>query len=121
MVTKKLDIKKPGVNPAEALVKEMAGVKPATEKKEVPATEKPKVRQRKATAKKVEKEKISFDDIYAPKEEKELRNVAVNLRVKKSVKDDFDNICRKLGKSQSDMLEFWVKFTLEQMYSKNKI
>lgn len=108
----------PGLD--DQLAQTAAGVKPAAEKKEVPATEKPKAR-RKTTAKKVEKEKISFDDIYAPKEEKELRNVAVNLRVKKSVKEDFDNICRKLGKSQSDMLEFWVKFTLEQMYSKNKI
>ena len=108
----------PGLD--DQLAQTAAGVKPAAEKKEVPATEKPKAR-RKTTAKNVAKEKVSFDDIYAPKEAKELRNVAVNLRVKKSVKDDFDTICKKLGKSQSDMLEFWVKYTLEQMYSKNKI
>ena len=109
----------PGLD--DQLAQTAAGAKPAAEKKEVvPATEKPKAR-RKTTAKNVARETTSFDEIYAPKEKHELRNVAVNLRVKKSVKDDFDNICKKLGKSQSDMLEFWVKFTLEQMYSKNKI
>ena len=109
----------PGLD--DQLAQTAAGAKPAAEKKEVvPATEKTKPK-RKTPAKNVAKEKVSFDDIYAPKEAKELRNVAVNLRVKKSVKDDFDTICKKLGKSQSDMLEFWVKYTLEQMYSKNKI
>ena len=109
----------PGID--DELAQTAAGFAPAAEKKEVPATEKPKAKQRKTTAKNVAKETTSFDEIYAPKEKRELRNVAVNLRVKQSVKNDFDNICKKLGKSQSDMLEFWVKYTLDQMYSKNKI
>ncbi len=81
-------------------------------KKPAPVLAKP---QRKAPAKSAQKEKSSFMDLIPEKEEKELRNKPVNLRIRKSSKDKFLLICEKLGRSQSDMVEFWIDYTLNQM------
>ena len=120
MVKKGLSLNMPGVEiDVDAALAEKAGVgtAPAEEKKET-ASKEVKTKS-KRTAKKETKEADSFNEIFAPKQEKELRNVAVNLRVKKRIKDDFDLICKRLGRSQSDMLEFWVDYTMAKMITQD--
>ena len=118
MVEKKFNVKMPGGDSVTRLVEEVA--KPAEEKKEVtPAVKEVKTKTKRNT-KKATKETDDFSEIFEPKKEKELRNVAVNLRVKKSVKENFDLICARLGRSQSDMLEFWVDLTMKKITIKYK-
>ena len=109
MVKKGLSLNMPGVEidvDAALAEKAGAGTAPAEEKKET-APKEVKTKPKRTTK------------IFTPKQEKELRNVAVNLRVKKRIKDDFDLICKRLGRSQSDMLEFWVDYTMAKMITQD--
>ena len=124
MVKKGLSLSMPGVDiDVDAALAEKAGAVavPAKEEKSdsTPAVKEVKIKPKRNTKKEV-KEVDDFSVIFAPKQEKELRNVAVNLRVKKSVKENFDMICKRLGRSQSDMLEFWVDLTLRKITAKYK-
>ncbi len=118
MVKQKMKLDTPG--DVNSMLASMAvGASAPVEKKEevkkpapVPAPAKPK---RKAPVKSAQKEKSSFMDLIPEKEKKELRDKPVNLRIRKSYKEKFLLICEKLGRSQSDMVEFWIDYTLNQM------
>ncbi len=112
---------------SDAVLAEKAGavaVPAKEEKKEEKSDSTPAVKEvktkTKRNTKKVTKETDDFSEIFEPKKEKELRNVAINLRVKRRIKDDFDLICKRLGRSQSDMLEFWVDYTMAKMVVNDK-
>ena len=127
MVKKGMALNMPGVVDVDAVLAEKAGavaVPVKEEKKEEKSDSTPAVKEvktkTKRNTKKATKETDDFSEIFEPKKEKELRNVAVNLRVKKSVKENFDLICARLGRSQSDMLEFWVDLTMKKITIKYK-
>ena len=117
MTEKKFNVKMPGGDSVTRLVEEVA--KPAEEKKKIAPVVSTKTKPKRNT-KKETKETDDFNEIFTPKEEKELRNIAVNLRVKKSTKENLDLICKRLGRSQSDMVEFWVGLTMKKITVKYK-
>ncbi len=127
MVKKGMALNMPGVVDVDAVLAEKAGavaVPVKEEKKEEKSDSTPAVKEvktkTKRNTKKATKETDDFSEIFEPKKEKELRNVAINLRVKRRIKDDFDLICKRLGRSQSDMLEFWVDYTMAKMVVNDK-
>ena len=111
MNAKKFNVKVPGEAPVERLVKDVTKLAVATEeKKTVPA---PAVNQEKAKKTRQKKTAPSVSMILQARAEKELKSVAVNLRVKGSVKERFDLLCKKLGYSQSDFFEVLVDLAEE--------
>ena len=128
MGKKGLSLNMPGVGfDVDAVLAEKAGavaVPAKEEKKEEKSDSTSAVKVVKTKPKRNTKKEVKvvddFSEIFEPKQEKELRNVAVNLRVKKSVKENFDLICKRLGRSQSDMFEFWVDLTLRKITVKYK-
>lgn len=97
-MAKKLNVVVPGSNPAEDLVKEVAGEKPAVVKKQ-PA----------------KKSVSKSEPIVAKKEVKELKSVQVNLRMKASVKAEFEKLCAEYGYSQSEFFEIMLDVLKKQL------
>lgn len=105
MTAKKINVKVPGKAPVERLVKDVAKPVVTEEKTTAPA---PSVK-----SKRKAKTAPSVSMILQARAEKELKSVAVNLRVKGSVKERFDLLCKKLGYSQSDFFEVLVDLAEE--------
>ena len=106
MTAKKFNVKVPGEAPVERLVKDVAKPAVATaEEKTAPA---PAVK-----SKRTKKTVPSVSTILQARAERELKSVAVNLRVKESVKNRFDILCKKLGYSQSDFFEVLIDLAEE--------
>lgn len=93
MTNKNLNVKMPGGNPADRLVKEMASVSAQKEKKTI--STKPVKKSAKAS-------------VFSM-QEKEIKSVAMNLRVKESVRNEFEELRKMYGYSQSDFFEIMVK------------
>ncbi len=106
MNAKKINVKLPGEAPAERLVKDVAKPAVATEEKKTAPAPAVKSKRKAKTA-------PSISMILQARAEKELKSVAVNLRVKGSVKERFDLLCKKLGYSQSDFFEILVDLAEE--------
>ena len=96
-MTKKLDVKKPGTNSVQALVDEVAGVKPATEKtvKRTPAKQK--------------QQPVDSTSFFTKHEVVELKTAQINIRVRASLKQEFEDLCKEYGNSQSDFFEAMFK------------
>ena len=98
-MAKKLNVVVPGSNPAEDLVKEVAGEKQAVVKKQ---------QAKKSVSK-------SEPIVVAKKEVKELKSVQVNLRMKASVKAEFEKLCAEYGYSQSEFFEIMLDVLKKQL------
>lgn len=133
MVKKGLAISMPGVDVDAQLAAAAAGVvAPAKEeevKKEAVPEEKPKAEVKektkanvkaKANVKKAEPKKEvkaeeKTESMFRDKGERELKNVFMNLRVKESVKADFETLRKELHYSQSDFFELLVAFAKKEI------
>ena len=134
MVKKGLAISMPGVDVDAQLAAAAAGVvAPAKEeevKKEAVPEEKPKAEVKektkanvkvKANVKKVEPKKEvkveekPADSMFKDRGERELKTVFMNLRVKESVKADFEALRKELHYSQSDFFELLVAFAKKEI------
>ena len=112
---KKGTINMPGVNVNDALASAAAGVEQKQEvKQEVKKTVKKKASV-KANVNVKQEEKSTAADLLTARAQKEIKNVAVNLRVKPSVKERFDLLCTKLNYSQSDLFETLVSLAEETL------
>ena len=133
MVKKGLAISMPGVDVDAQLAAVAAGVvAPAKEeevKKEAVPEEKPKaevkektkanvkanVNVKKAEPKKEVKAEEKTESMFRDKGERELKTVFMNLRVKESVKADFETLRKELHYSQSDFFELLVAFAKKEI------
>ena len=114
----------PGVDMAAKLAEQAAGIAaPAVEeeKKEVaPADVKQEVKtvtkaNVKVKVKPKKAETVSASDIIKARAEKEVTGVAMNLRVKASVKEKFEQLRKQLNYSQSDFFEVLVHLAEETL------
>lgn len=121
MVDKKLKINMPGMV-ASQLAAEVASA-PVEEKKEVAASA-PEVKEEVKTVTKKKtntkakvnvKKEESAASILKARAEKELKDVAMNLRVKPSVKERFEVLRKQLNYSQSDFFEVLVQLAEETL------
>ena len=133
MVKKGLAISMPGVDVDAQLAAAAAGVvAPAKEeevKKEAVPEEKPKAEVKektkanvkakanvkKAEPKKEAKAEAKPESMFRDKGERELKSVFMNLRVKESVKADFEALRKELHYSQSDFFELLVAFAKKEI------
>ena len=110
---------------AADIAKEQAPAVPAKEevKKEAVPEEKPKAEVKektKANVKKAEPKKEAVpeektESMFRDKGERELKTVFMNLRVKESVKADFETLRKELHYSQSDFFELLVAFAKKEI------
>ena len=127
MVKKGLAISMPGVDVDAQLAAAAAGVvAPAKEeevkKETVPeetpkaeVKEKTKANVKKAEPKKEVKAEEKTESMFRDKGERELKTVFMNLRVKESVKADFEALRKELHYSQSDFFESLVAFAKKEI------
>ena len=115
MVDKKLKINMPGMV-ASQLAAEVASAPEVKEevKREVKAVTKKKTNTKAKVNVNVKKEE-SAASILKARAEKELKHVAMNLRVKPSVKERFEVLRKQLNYSQSDFFEVLVRLAEETL------
>ena len=119
MAKKNMTVNMPGVNVNDALAAAAAGEQQEAKevkqevKKKAPVKPKAKVNVK-------QEEKSTAADLLTARAQKEIKNVAVNLRVKPSVKERFDLLCTKLNYSQSDLFETLVSLAEETIKEQGK-
>lgn len=90
--------------------------KPKAEVKEkTKANVKAKTNVKKAEPKKEVKAEAKPESMFRDKGERELKTVFMNLRVKESVKADFEVLRKELHYSQSDFFELLVAFAKKEI------
>ena len=117
MVDKKLKINMPGMV-ASQLAAEVASAPEVKEevKREVKAVTKKKTNTKAKVNVNVNvKKEESAASILKARAEKELKHVAMNLRVKPSVKERFEVLRKQLNYSQSDFFEVLVRLAEETL------
>ena len=128
MAKKGMTVNMPGVNVNDELAAAAAGVAPAAEVKQEVKTDVDKKAAVKKTVKANTKVKVNVkkeekeDSIAAALQkqaEKEVKSIAMNLRVKPSVHEKFEQLRKQLRYSQSDFFEVMVKLADETIKKGN--
>lgn len=123
MAKKGMTVNMPGVNVNDELAAAAAGAAPAAVKQEVKADAKKKAPVKANVKVNVKaKQEVKEDNISALQEQaqKEVKSVPMNLRVKPSVKERFDYMCKKLRYSQSSFFEVMVNLTYDMVEKQEK-